>query len=569
MQAADKPSTDPVSPDFDVVIVGAGIGGLYSLYKLRSLGFRVHCVEAAESVGGTWYWNRYPGARCDIESLQYSYSFDEKLQQEWEWSERFAAQPEILRYLDHVADRFDLKRNISFNTWVAGADFDEAGHFWSVKINNGSTISARFCIMATGALSAPRKGMFEGEDRFKGEIYHTALWPHTNPDLTGKRVGIIGTSASGTQAVPHLARQASHLTVYQRTANFSIPSRIGPVDPAEVAEQKANYSAIRAEQRRSTTGAVFELPHCGALEVDEKEREAIYERRWTIGGLSFLRSFNDLFTNDEANATAVAFVHNKLREKVKDQETAEKLLPRSHAIGARRICTDYGYYEAFNRDNVSLVDILADPIVQITEKGIRTESGEIELDVIVMATGFNTMVGALTQIDIRGRGGELLRDKWQDGPKSYLGMVMAGFPNLLTQAGPLTPGTLGMFYMLNEQQGNWIADLLVHMRDNDIIEVEATSEAEVEWVQHIQDIAKHTLHYKTPESSYFFYGTDGNRVFLVFIGGFNVYSDICKKVAGEDYKGLIMRAAGGVNQGQAPSPLFRESDGSKVATVFE
>jgi cyclohexanone monooxygenase len=569
MQEAGQPGSNRVSVDFDVVIVGAGIGGLYSLYKLRSCGFRVHVLEAAESVGGTWYWNRYPGARCDIESLQYSYSFDERLQQEWEWSERFAAQPEIFRYLEHVAERFDLKRDISFNARVSEAAFDEAAHMWRVRTSDGRAITARFCIMATGALSAPRKGLFPGEDSFKGEIYHTALWPHADPDLTGKRVGIIGTSASGTQAVPHLARQAEHLTVYQRTANFSIPSRIGPVDPVETAQQKANYSAIRAEQRRATTGAVFELPHCGAFDVSAAERQAIYERRWKIGGLSFLRSFDDLFTNDEANATAVEFVHDKIRAAVRNKETAEKLLPRSHPIGSRRICTDHGYYEAFNRDNVSLIDIVDDPIVEITEGGIRTRSGEVELDVIVMATGFNTMTGALTRIDVRGRDGELLRDKWRDGPKSYLGMLMAGFPNLITQAGPLTPGTLGQFYMLNEQQGDWISDLLLHMRDNNLVEVEASAESEEKWVRHIQDIAKHTLFYKVRESSYFVYGSDGERIILVFTGGLDVYRDICAGVANENYKGLLLKPESGKAQADTGAPSFGESDGGEVIPVFE
>jgi cyclohexanone monooxygenase len=567
-QVENSPASS-TSPELDVVIVGAGIGGLYSLYKLRSLGFKIQVLEAAEGVGGTWFWNRYPGARCDIESLQYSYSFDEGLQQEWEWTERFAAQPEILRYLNHVAERFDLNRDISFNTWVSSADYDEVNHIWVVRTSDGRTFRARFCIMATGALSAPRKGMFKGEDSFKGEIYHTALWPHTDPDLTGKRVGVIGTSASGTQAIPHLARQAAHLTVFQRTANFSIPSRIGPVDPTEVADTKQNYLALRAEQRRSQTGAVFEMPHSGAFDVDDAEREAIYERRWKVGGLSFLRSFDDLFTDDRANATAVEFVHNKLRQTVKDPEVAEKLIPRSHQIGSRRICTDYGYYDAFNRDNVSLVDILADPIVEFTEKGIRTQSGEIELDVIVMATGFNTMTGALTRIDVRGRNGQLLRDKWSNGPKAYLGLVMDGFPNLITQAGPLTPGTLGMFYMLNEQQGNWIADLLVHMRDEGLVEVEAIAEAEQKWVDHIQEIAKHTVHYRVPESSYFYYGPNGERIFLVFIGGFAVYSDICQDVAKQNYVGLVLRDADGANHAGSGAIAFRTKSAEEPAPAFE
>ena len=555
-------------PDYDVLIVGAGIGGLYSLYTLRKLGFRVRVIEAAASVGGTWYWNRYPGARCDIESSQYSYSFDEELQQEWEWTERFAAQPEILRYLEHVAERFELKKDISFNTWVSSVEFDESNHLWDLTTSNGQTISARFCIMATGSLSAPRKGMFAGEDDFKGTILHTALWPEEEPDLTGKRVGIIGTSASGTQAIPHLAKQAKHLTVFQRTANFSIPSRIGPVDPVEVAEQKANYAALREEQRRSQTGAVFEPPHCGVFDVDEKERNEIYERRWQVGGLSFLRSFNDLFTNDDANATATKFVHNKLRQTVKDPETAEKLLPRSHPIGSRRICTDYGYYESFNRDNVSLVDVIADPIVEFTENGIRTQSGEIELDVIVMATGFNTMTGALTRIDIRGRGGELLRDKWASGPSSYLGMSMAGFPNLLTQAGPLTPGTLGQFYMLNEQQGGWIANLLEHMRDNNLVEVEATPESEAKWVDHIQKIAENTIYFRVAESSYFYYGDNGERIFLVFSGGFDVYSDLCQNIADEGYKGLVFRESDLSEHVQASFAVDGDAEAA-TTTVFE
>ena len=528
-------------PVLDVVIVGAGVGGLYTLYKLREMGFTVRTIEQASGVGGTWFWNRYPGCRCDVESYQYSYSFSEELQREWTWSERFAPQPEILAYLNHVADRFDLRRDITFNTMVTAATYQEDNRRWLVETDTGEKILARYCIMATGCLSVPRKDVFKNQDKFAGEVYYTALWPEEGVDVTGKRVAVVGTSASGTQSIPLLAKQADHLYVFQRTANFSVPSRNTPMDPAVDAEWKANYTELRKKQWDQRAAIIFDLPDKGALEVSEEERRQTYEKRWAKGGLGFMRSFTDLFIDRTANETAADFVRSKIAETVKNPEVAKKLMPTDHAIGTRRICTDNGYYDTYNRDNVTLVDVRADPIVEMTPAGLRTENASYDFDVLVLATGFDSVIGALCKIDIRGRGGMLLRDKWQNGPIAHLGMAIADFPNFFYQTGPLSPGTLASMIQGNEVQTNWIAGLLDYAREHDIEEIEATVPAEQAWTQLCESAAQQLLHYTAPESSYLYKRPDGSRQFMIYTEGFDAYRKRLDASEASGYEGFELR----------------------------
>jgi cyclohexanone monooxygenase len=525
---------------FDAVIVGAGVGGLYSLYKLREMGFTVRVIEQASGVGGTWFWNRYPGCRCDVESYQYSYSFSEELQREWTWSERFASQPEILAYLNHVADRFDLRRDITFNTAVTAATYQEDSGRWLIQTDSGAKILARFCIMATGCLSVPRTDLFKNQDQFAGEVYYTALWPEEGVDVTGKRVGVVGTSASGTQSIPLLAKQAEHLYVFQRTPNFSVPSRNGPTDPAVDAQWKANYPELRKTQWNQRSAIIFELPDKAASEVSESERRETYEKRWEKGGLGFMRAFTDLFVDRAANDTAADFVRSKIAETVRNPKVAEKLMPTDHAIGTRRICTDNGYYETYNRDNVTLVDVRGDPIVEATPTGLRTRDASYDFDVLVLATGFDSVIGALFKINIRGRGGVLLRDKWRDGPIAHMGMAVAGFPNLFYQTGPLSPGTLASMIQGNEVQTNWIAQLLDYAREHHIHEIEATEDAERAWTENCDTAASKVLHYTAPESSYIFKCADGTRKFMIYIEGFDAYRERLDACAANGYDGFVL-----------------------------
>ncbi|MDE0944072.1 MAG: NAD(P)/FAD-dependent oxidoreductase, partial [Alphaproteobacteria bacterium] len=418
--------------EFDAIIVGAGVGGLYALHRLRRLGLNVIVIEAGSNVGGTWYWNRYPGCRCDVESMEYSYSFADDLQQEWQWPERYGTQPEILRYINHVADRFDLRRDIRFDTRVLAAKFDAVGNRWTLKTDKGEPVTAQFCIMATGNLSLPRVPDFPGLESFKGNWHHTGLWPHEGVDFTGQRVGIIGTGSSGVQSIPLIAKQAKHLHVFQRTANFSLPARNAPLDPEKERKHKAEYPARRLAAYDTPFGiAGFPPPVKSALEASAEERDAAYEAKWAEGGsISFLYAYNDLLVNKAANDTASEFVRNKIRATVKDRGVAELLAPKDHPIGTKRLILDSNYYETYNSDNVTLVDARSAPIEGITEAGIRTTEAEYEFDAIVFATGFDAMTGALLDIDLSGSNGTQLRDKWMDGPRSYLGLTMADFPNM-------------------------------------------------------------------------------------------------------------------------------------------
>jgi cation diffusion facilitator CzcD-associated flavoprotein CzcO len=528
----------------DIVIIGAGFSGLYMLHRARDvLGLDAVVFEAGAGVGGTWYWNRYPGARCDSESYYYSYSFSEELEQEWEWTSKYPEQPEILRYLDHVADRFDLRRDIRLETRVDGAAFDEATARWIVRTDKGEEVSAQFLVSAVGCLSAANVPELPGLDRFAGEWYHTGRWPHDGVDFAARRVGLIGTGSTGIQATPVIAAQAAHLTVFQRTPNYTVPARNAPLDAARAAEIKASYRAIREHARTSYGGFPFDPSHRSALEVSAEERRATYEQLWEEGGFKFLfGSFYDLLINEEANRTASEFIREKIREVVLDPQVAETLAPKDHPYGSKRPPIDTGYFETFNRANVSLVDLRAEPIEEITERGVRTAVREHPLDVIVFATGFDAMTGALLKMDIRGRGGRSLRDKWADGPCSYLGLQIAGFPNLFTITGPGSPSVLSNMPVSIEQHVEWISDCIEHLRSHGGTMIEATAEAETTWVDHVSELADLTLFSKA-DSWYLGANIPGKkRVFMPYVGGVANYRQRCDEVVARGYEGFAISA---------------------------
>ena len=528
--------------DLDALIVGAGFAGLYMLHRLRGLGFRARIVEAGGGIGGTWYWNRYPGARCDIESTQYSYQFSPELEQEWCWSERYASQPEILRYADHVADRFDLRRDIDLGRRVVAARFDEGMRRWTIETACGATYRAPICIMATGCLSAPARPAIEGLDKHAGRIWHTGEWPHEQVDFAGQRVAVIGTGSSGIQAVPVIARTAAHVTVFQRTPNYAVPARNIPLPPAIQEGIKATYRQLRARAKLNPTGVLFDSSPETALETSPELREREYERRWARGGLTFLGAYADLLTDETANETAAAFVRAKIRRVVRDPRVAATLTPHNF-IGARRLCVDMGYFEAFNRPNVTLVDVAATPIERITASGVFVAGHEHPADIVVLATGFDAMTGALTRIDIRGRRGRSLRDTWEPGAASYLGLAVSGFPNLFTITGPGSPSVLTNLLPSIEHHVEWIGDCMCHMRATGIASIEALPEAEEAWVAHVARLAGETLRAK--ESSWYVgANVPGKpRVFLPYTGGFPRYVAKCDEVARNGYAGFALEPA--------------------------
>lgn len=520
----------------DVVVVGAGFAGLYGLHKLRGLGLRAHVFEAGGGVGGTWYWNRYPGARCDVESMEYSFKFDERLQQEWSWSERYSTQPEIVRYLEHVADRFDLRRDISLGARVTEARFDEETGRWEVRTDRGHQVSATFCIMATGCLSAANTPKFPGLDSFAGRIFHTGRWPHEPVDFEGRRVGIVGTGSSAIQAIPILAEQAEHLTVFQRTPNFSVPAQNRPLDPGMQARIKAAYGELRRTGSQMPFGFDTQSSEASALEVDQAAREAEYERRWQHGGLPFLGAFADLLFSREANETAAAFIRGKIREIVKDPEVAALLMPQT-LVGCKRLCSDSGYFETFNRPNVTLVDVSSAPIEEITPSGLRAGGRAYDLDDLVLATGFDAMTGSLLRIDIRGKGGLPLSERWAEGPGTYLGVATAGFPNLFLVTGPGSPSVLSNMVVSIEQHVEWIADCIAFLRSRGLSRIEATEEAQRAWVAHVNEVAGATL-YPSCSSWYLGANVPGKpRVFMPYLG-FPPYVEKCNQVAAGGYEGF-------------------------------
>jgi cyclohexanone monooxygenase len=525
---------------YDAIVVGAGVGGLYAIYRLRKLGLTVRAFEAGGGVGGTWYWNRYPGCRCDVESMEYSYSFSDELQQEWHWPERYGTQPEILRYINHVADRFDLRRDIEFNIRVKEAAFDSQTNRWTIRTDRGTAATAQFCIMATGNLSTPRTPNYPGLQSFNGKWYHTGLWPHEGVDFTGLHVGIIGTGSSGVQSIPIIAKQAKHLYVFQRTANFSLPARNAPMDPNKERDHKAHYP----ERRRAAFDTPFGIagyppPVKSALDAIEDERRRAYEAKWAEGGsISFLYSFTDLLVNKESNDTASEFVRQKIRATVKDPKTAELLCPNDHPIGTKRLILDTDYYETYNRDNVTLVDIRSKPIEEITATGLRTADAEYALDAIVLATGFDAMTGAMKEIDIRTDRGMSIREKWAHGPRTYLGLMVAGFPNLFMITGPQSPGVKSQMILACEQHVDWIADCMEYLRANGFSRIEAEEAAESAWVQHNNEVADRTL-YPLANSWYVGANIPGKpRVFMPYVGGVTAYKKKCDEVAARAYEGF-------------------------------
>jgi cyclohexanone monooxygenase len=527
----------------DAVVVGAGFGGLYMLHKLRELGLSVRCFEAGGGVGGTWYWNRYPGARCDVESLDYSYSFSPELEQEWVWTERYPSQPELLRYLDHVADRFDLRRDIELSTRVEAAVYDDAATRWTVRTSRGESITAQFVVMATGILSVPRVPDFPGLAEFAGPVYQTSAWPHEGVDLRGLRVGVVGTGSSGVQAIPVIAEVAQQLTVFQRTPNFSLPAHNGPLDDELQRELKKSLPQRRQEARTSASGMPLTKINESALSSTEADRVTRYEERWQYGGFQgILSAYNDLMVNRSANDTAAEFVRGKIASIVTDPEIADNLMPRDHPIGTKRPCVDTNYYATYNRPNVTLVNLRAEPIEEVLPSGIRTSEQTYELDALVLATGFDAMTGALLAIDIRGRAGLSLREEWAAGPRSYLGVAVAGFPNLFALIGPQSPSALSNVVTSIEQHVEWIAALLTYLDEHGRTSAEATRTAQDDWVEHVNAVAAGTL-YPTAASWYMGANIPGKpRIFMPYVGGVGNYRARMDAIAADGYPGFDLRA---------------------------
>jgi len=531
---------DHTVDDYDAIVVGAGFSGLYMLHRLRQLGLRCRVYEAGSGVGGAWYWNRYPGARCDSESYFYCYSFSEELLQEWTWSQRFPEQQEILRYLDHVADRFDLRPDIQLDTKVTAAIYDGGSRRWTVETSRGDRVTARYVVTAIGGLSAANVPDIPGLDDFEGRWYHTGQWPHEGVDLEGLRVGVIGTGSTGTQLIPVVAEQAGHLVVFQRTPNFSMPARNRPLDEATVAEIKATYDEIWRRAKSSPGAMPLPGPSIAFDEVDEDEARRRYEAAWENGGVLVLQQFNDLMTNPASNEFAAEFFRDKIATIVRDPETARKLMPTTYPIAAKRPVLDTNYYETFNRSNVELVDVRATPISAITPRGIRVGDAEYELDVIIFATGFDAVTGAFAAIDIRGRDGVELVDKWRDGPTAYLGLAVAGFPNLFTINGPCNPALLTNVPVSIEHDVEWISDCIAYVEAEHVEAIEPTEEAEHAWVRHVGDAVAGTL-YLDADSWWMGANIEGKpRRFMLYVGGHDDFRRRCAEVAEQGYAGFAM-----------------------------
>jgi cation diffusion facilitator CzcD-associated flavoprotein CzcO len=526
-------------PDYDAVVVGAGFSGLYLLHRMRDeMGLSVRVIEKAADVGGTWYWNRYPGARCDSESHIYCYSFDEEILEEWTWSQRYPEQPEVLEYLRFVADHLDLRRDIDFETEVTSATFDEDAGSWQISTDDGSRVTAQFFVTAVGCLSEPYIPDFEGIDSFDGEWYHTGRWPHDPVEFDGKHVGVIGTGATGIQVIPEVATEADRLTVFQRTPNYAVPARNRPLDEDDWAEIQRNYEEILTEAHGSSGGMPFASVRETAADLSMEEMEELLEPRWEEGGFRFRGAFEDLVTNPETNEMVSEYLRNKIRETVDDPELAEKLVPTDHYYGTKRPPLHTDYYETFNRDDVSLVDVRAAPIERITPDGVRTTESHYDLDVIIYATGFDAMTGTLLQMDVRGREGSTLEEKWADGPRTYLGLAVHGFPNMFTITGPQSPSVLSNMPVSIEHHVEWVTDAIEHFLDHGVRVVEPTVEAEDAWTEHNRLVAEGTL-YTTADSWYMNENIpDKPTVFTPYVGGVDVYHDTVLEVAEKGYEGF-------------------------------
>ena len=532
---------DGVQRRFDAIVVGAGFSGLYLIKRLRDAGFTVLAVEAAPSVGGTWYWNAYPGARCDVESFDYCYSFSRELEQEWTWSERYPSQPELLRYLNFVADRFDLRRHIRFETSVVSATYDEADASWQVGLDSGEAVEGRFFILAGGAISVPKPPEIEGIESFRGECYHTGTWPHEPVDFTGKRVAVIGTGSSGVQASTAIVDLVAQLTVFQRTPTFVAPIINYPLDAAAHAEYRQTSFTRHEKSRQSRQGVPFDQPTRSAFDVTDEERAEVFRNAWENSHLFALRlTFNDVLIDEAANETVAEFVRGKIRETVKDPVTAEKLTPRGYPFAAKRPCIGKGYYEMFNREHVRLVDLAETPIMRMTPAGIETTAGEMEFDAVVFATGFDALTGAAARIAITGRGGQTLRDSWSHGPETFLGIAASGFPNMFLVTGPGSPGPLSAMVRSIEQHVDWIADCMGWMREQGLAAIEARPDYQDGWMDHVQKVADGTL-YPRANSWYVGANVPGKpRKFMPYLGGVGVYRAKCDAVAAADYEGFVL-----------------------------
>lgn len=535
--AATTSRTTAASPRrIDVAVVGAGFGGMYAVYKFREMGLQVQGFETGGDVGGVWYWNRYPGARVDLPSIDYSFSFSREIEQEWTWSEQFAAQPELLAYFNFVADRLDLRKNIQFNTRVTRAAWDDEQAVWRVTTSRGETFEATYCVMATGPLSVPKDPEIPGIERYKGELLRAARWPHTPVSYAGKRVGVIGTGSTGIQIVQEIGPQVGELFVYQRTPSFTMPMRNQALEPDYVAEVKRNYPVMREISRNSAVGGLRPQSTRAFFSVTPSQRKVLLEDAWKNGGLAMLGTFADLLINPEANEHVAEFVRGKIGEVVKDPVTAEKLKPKGYPIFARRPCLDTSYYETYNQPNVHLVDCLEDPILEITEKGVRTQSGEIELDMLILATGYDGLTGALLAFDVVGRDGHTVNQHWKEGARSYLGLMMPGFPNLFMTTGPNGPAALANIVRISENDVDWYADLIRHMQKNGLAAVEPTREAEDRWMEHVYTLGQRSLLTKA-QTWYVGANVSGKPKGLsLYTGGFQKYREHCTLAAQDGYR---------------------------------
>lgn len=536
--------------EYDAVVVGAGFGGLYALHRLRERGLSVAGIEAAPDVGGTWYWNRYPGVRCDVQSLFYSYSWSPVLRREWRWSEKYAAQAEILRYIGYAADRYRLREFIRFETRVIGADYDDDAGMWTVRTSRGDSLRARFCIMATGCLSVPNTPQIPGLDSFGGPIYHTAKWPLEPVDFSRQRVGVVGTGSSGIQAIPVIAESARQLTVFQRTPNYSMPSRNRPLSEQDHVEFESGFAAYLETLQHSDFGRV--PPTASTAPIPSRDAQwRRYEELWQEGGGAILYAFPNILTRHEVNDVACEFVRGKIREIVEDPRTAEDLCPAGYPLGVKRICVDSGYFQTFNRANVDLVNLRREPIERFTPTGAQTSERHLELDALVFATGFDAVTGALLAMDIRGRNGVALRESWADGPGTYLGLGVAGFPNLFTITGPGSPSVIGNVIANCEHHVDWVMDCIEHMRRSDLQTIEPADEAQREWMEHVAEVAEQTLY---PEANSWYLGVNipgKPRVFMPYVGA--GYRHTCSRIASEGYRGFVFD-----NNAERVRPLVRE-----------